>query len=390
MKSKDDRKSIERARAGLGRLVLVCVGVALGSLVMACAGGNETPPGGEGGAGGDGGAGASGGSGGAGGAGGDGGAGGAVVYPVAPEGVAEFSPLGQLPEGIVIDGTTAYVSFSVDPKVVKVDLETGAVSDWGPIPAPIGIGFPQGLGLDAQKNVYVVVKSEDPAKFKPGVYRFPPGGGEPTWVSGTDIVGYPRTIGFTTFGSSFFTSPVTGHLGEIITNGTLQMYGPADELTGDEMSACAFGELTPMGITSVLVSGNSTIESTFYWTNADRAAIYKGAFVPAGGGMVELKADPNPVAGPDCALLGGAEGLIEDPADGSMLVAARRANKIVRVKSTGETQVLSEGAGYYEPSALAIGETSKGRHLYITNSAHTTYNKGGVPGLVRIPLPSAP
>ncbi|MDC3956138.1 hypothetical protein [Polyangium jinanense] len=386
MKSKDDRQSIERP---LGRVVLSCLGIALASLAVACAGGSNNNPTGGGGEGGDGsGAAGGGGSGGAGGEGGEGG--GAIVYPVAPEEVVKFNPaLGELPEGIAIDGTTAYVSYSVNPKVVKLDLETGAVTDYGTIPGPVGLAFPQGVGIDANKNVYVVVKSESPQQFQAGVYKFPPGGGEATWVPGTETLTYPRAITFASFGSGFVSNPVAASFTEIQPGDAVgSEIGPSKEFSGDQMSACAYGEMIPRGITSVVASGTSMADASFFWTNADRATIYQGGFVPAGGGAVTFQLG-GAIAGPDCALLGGVESLIEDPVDVSLLVVARAAHKIVRVQFTGETQVLSEGEGFYEPSAIAIGKTSKGRFLYITNSAHTTYNKGGIPGVVRIPLPDA-
>ncbi|MDI3289508.1 hypothetical protein [Polyangium sp. 15x6] len=385
MKSKNDRQSIERP---LGRVVLSFLGVALASLAVACADGSNNNPTGGGGEGGDGGSGAAGGSGGEGGEGGKGG--GAIVYPVAPEQVVKFDPVqGELPEGIAIDGTTAYVSYSVNPKVVKLDLETGAVTDYGTIPGPVGLAFPQGVGIDANKNVYVVVKSENPQQFQAGVYKFPPGGGEATWVPGTETLTYPRTISFANFGSGFVTAPVAATFTVIEPGGAVgTTIGPSKDLSGDQMSACAYGEGVPRGITSVVASGTSMVDASFFWTNADRATIYQGGFVPAGGGAVSFEPG-GPVAGPDCALLGGVESLIEDPVDVSLLVVARAAHKIVRVQFTGETQVLSEGDGFYEPSAIAIGKTSKGRFLYITNSAHTTYNTGGIPGVVRIPLPDA-
>ncbi|MDI1444983.1 hypothetical protein [Polyangium sp. 6x1] len=376
MKSKDDRQSIERS---FGRVVLSCLGIALASLAVACAdGSNNNPTGGDGGSG-DGGSGAAGGSGGAGGNGGTGGDGGSaleIVYPVVPEEVAKFNPAnGELPEGIAIDGTTAYVSYSVNPKVVKVDLETGAVSDYGTIPGPIGVVFPQGVGIDANKRVYVAVKSDDPGQAMPGIYRFPPGGGTAELWSSDPSMSYPRHIAFHSSGSAFVSVPTAARLYIVGPDGSTSDPGVGQVYSGDQMSACAYGEGIPYGITSVFFSGNS-----FYATNGDRAIIFEGTFDGQQGSIL-----PDNVAGPDCGLLGGAESVVEDPATVSLTVASRRLDKIMRIGFIGGNQVLAETA-LYEPSAIAIGVTSKGRYLYITNSAHTTYNKGGIPGLVRIPL----
>jgi hypothetical protein len=102
------------------------------------------------------------------------------------------------------------------------------------------------------------------------------------------------------------------------------------------------------------------------------------------------------VAGPDCATMGGAESIIIDPYDkGSasfdvaMIVAARKVNKITKIRYTGAVTVLADGTNLYEPSAIALAVLGTDRYLYIVNSARTTYNSGGIPGLVRMRLGSA-
>ncbi|MDI1432083.1 hypothetical protein [Polyangium sorediatum] len=375
MKSKDDRQSIERP---FGRVLLSCLGVALASLAVACSDGSNNNPSGAGGDGGDGGSGAAGGAGGQGGEGGEGGDA-PIVYPAEPEEVAKFNPaLGELPEGLAIDGTTAYVVYSVAPKVVKVDLETGAVTDYGEIPGPIGIAFPQGAALDAQKNLYVAVKSENPGMFMPGIYKFPPGGGTATLWSSHPSMSFPRHIAFHSSGNAFVSVPNAARIYVVSPSGITDDPGVSQLLSGDQTSACAYGEFLSYGVTSTVFSGN-----TFFATNADRAYIFQGTFDGQNSEISETM-----VAGPDCGTLGGAESILEDPVSLSLMLAVRRTDKIMRVEFTGGMQVLAETA-LYEPSAMAIGETKKGRHLYVTNSAHNTYNKGGIPGLVRIPLDKA-
>lgn len=118
---------------------------------------------------------------------------------------------------------------------------------------------------------------------------------------------YPRTVTVTRFGSKFLTAPVSGTFFELTSAGDFQNYALTKELVGDQMSACAYGEMIPRGITSLVVDGSSTVEAAYDWANADRAAIYQGGFVPAGNGNAVFEVDPVPIAGPDCALLGGAE-----------------------------------------------------------------------------------
>jgi hypothetical protein len=141
---------------------------------------------------------------------------------------------------------------------------------------------------------------------------------------------------------------------------------------------CAWGEGIPYGVTSVAVDSG-----IIYGTNADRGTIFN---------------DMGVIAGPDCATLGGAESIVIDPDDKgttgletTFYVAARRANKITRVRylDTAEVEVVSDSADLHEPSAIALGVLGTDRYLFILSSARTTYNSGGVPGLLKMRLGAA-
>lgn len=102
------------------------------------------------------------------------------------------------------------------------------------------------------------------------------------------------------------------------------------------------------------------------------------------------------LAGPDCATMGGAESILIDPYDkGStpfdvaLLVAARKINKITKIRYTGEITTIADGTNLYEPSAMALAVMDGSRYLYIVNSARTTFDKNGIPGLVRMRLGAA-
>ena len=341
--------------------------LALVSLAVACSS-SPSGPGGEGGAGGEGGwgEGASGGTGGTGGTGGSGGA------PAGPEMVVALDPfMGELPEGLAIDGTSAYVSLSVVNKVIKIDLETGARSDVGTINAPLGIGFTQGVVVD-KGVVYAAALTEDVAQFAPGIYKFPGGGMQAELFGKHGELFRPRGLAIDADGNMLITEPRAGALFKMApATGMVEKLGIAPELYGDPASACKSDGSFLTGVQGLFVTVNG-----LYVSNADRATIY------------QLTNEFKVFAGPDCATLGGADGMVAD-IDGSMIVAVPRGNTLTRVKFDGTTEVLMKDELLHEPVAVAIATVGGQRYLYWVNSARNTFKMGGIPGLGRMPLGDA-
>lgn len=386
--SSDDARTSRRSWTNF---VLVSLTLALTSLAMACSGPDKpsTTTGGEGGE-----AGSSSSSSGTGGAGGAGGSGGGMPDMPGPvEDVMKFEwVMGELPEGIAIDGTTAYVSFG-STKIITIDLVNKTRADYGNVPAPIGVGTPLGLAVDGQKNVFVAVASADPVQFKPGIYKFPAGGGTATLFAEDVNMSYPRHIAFADGGLMVVASPPGARIFTIKPNGTVLAPGVSQVFSGDQGSACAYGDGKPYGVSSVALDGTS-----LFAANADRGQIIEGALKDDGMGNVYAVANQmnEIIAGPDCATMGGAESILIDPYDkGStpfdvaMLVAARKINKITKIRYTGAVTTIADGTNLYEPSAMALAVMDGSRYLYIVNSARTTYDKGGIPGLVRMRLGAA-
>jgi hypothetical protein len=358
----------------------------LAPLAMAC-GGPDKQTTTTGGSGGSAGSSSSTGGGGAGGAGGGGGSGG-MEGPGAVEEVLKFDWIqGELPEGIAIDGSTAYITFG-STKVIKVDLLTNMRSDYGNVAAPIGVGSPQGIAIDGQKNVFLAVSSADPVQFKPGIYKFPPGGGTALLHAEDVNMSFPRHIAFHTSGAAVVASPVAGRMFVVMPDGTVNSAGVTQILSGDQGSACAYGDGIPYGVSSVAFDGD-----TFLAANADRASIFEGGLVEDMGKTYAVAGMGPAILGPECPTLGGAESIVIDtldpgstPFDVSMIVAARKANKITKARYTGGIEVIADGTNLYEPAAIAIAILGSERYLYIVNSARTTYNTTGIPGLVRMRL----
>ena len=371
-------------------LVFATFTLAVSSLAMACS--DPVKPAGTGGEGGNTSSSSSTGTS-SGGAGGGGGAGGnAVEMPGPVEEVLKFDPImGELPEGIAIDGTTAYIAFG-STKVITVDLNTGKRADYGSVAAPIGVGTPQGLALDAKKNVYVAVSSSNPVDFKPGIYKFAAGGGTATLFAEHVNMSYPRHIAFSSGGVMVVASPPGARMFTVMPNGTVNDPGVALVLSGDQSSACAFGDGKPYGISSVVFDGE-----TLLGANADRAQIIEGALMDDGSGNMFAVPGQNAELVPaDCATMGGAESIIIDTFDQgattfdvAMIVAARKINKITKIRYTGDVTVIADGTNLYEPSAIAMAVLGTDRYLYIVNSARTTFGSGGIPGLMRMRLGKA-
>ena len=89
------------------------------------------------------------------------------------------------------------------------------------------------------------------------------------------------------------------------------------------------------------------------------------------------------VVGPDCASLGGADGLTRDAA-GNLLVAVNRQDKVVRVTSKHSIEPVVSGGTIDFPASFAW----KGTTLFATNFAFATASSGkpAKPGILRIEL----
>lgn len=90
---------------------------------------------------------------------------------------------------------------------------------------------------------------------------------------------------------------------------------------------------------------------------------------------------PTIFAGPDCDMLGGADGLARAP-DGSFVVALNRQDKLVRVSAAGAFETIAKGAPLDFPASVAF----HGSDLYVTNFALFTASAGKLasPALVKL------
>src|SRR5688572_1920001 len=109
--------------------------------------------------------------------------------------VASFDPAqGQLPEGLVVAGDTAYVGFAPSGVVARVDLATGAAQPWGKLPAPVpNQGFMTGLAARGGEILAALVSFVP--EVQAGIYRIPAAGGDAVLLASSPAMAFPNAIG---------------------------------------------------------------------------------------------------------------------------------------------------------------------------------------------------
>lgn len=254
--------------------------------------------------------------------------------------VASFDPAqGQLPEGLTVVGDTAYVGFAPTGVVARVDLATGATQPWGKLPAPVpGKGFMTGLA-ERGGEVFAALVSFTP-EVQAGVYRLPAAGGDAALVASAPSMAFPNALAVD--GDALLVTDSGSGTVFRIAGGTATPWAQ-DPLLAGAKDACGAG-LGPgfdIGANGLVVESDA-----IYAVNTDKATLIRiprNADGSAGQASV--------LAGPDCATLGGADGLVRD-GDG-FLVAVNRQDHIARVAASGEVSIHAAGDALDFPASLA-------------------------------------
>jgi sugar lactone lactonase YvrE len=295
--------------------------------------------------------------------------------------IAAFDPaVGELPEGLAIDprGARALVGFAPTGAVVSVDLDSGAVAPHGklPTPPPNNAGFMTGFAVDADGDLLAALVSFDPS-VQAGIYRVPASGGDATLHASDPGMLFPNGIVALADGGLLVTDSGAGAIFHVSAAGAVTSW-LADELLTGQLDFCGPGLGTfDIGANGIALRGTDVLVA-----NNDRGSIVRIPIDAEGNaGTAELE------AGPDCDLLGGADGIVVD-ADGSVLVAVNRQNRIARVSGQGAISVVAEGGVLDFPASLAIRERPE-RSLLITSFALGAALAGGdpQPALVELALP---
>lgn len=307
---------------------------------------------------------------------GGGGAGGGAATTV--ELLTSFDAVAfELPEGLAVRDDKLVVGFAFNSKVEQFELDGAARSPLAslPLPAP-NTGFLTGLTSDSAGAVYAALVSftGDPA---PGVYRIPAGGGEPTLFASSPELIFPNGFAWDEAGSLFVTDSATAKVFRVAPSGAVEVWSSDALLAGDPTLCGGQPEDISVGANGIVW----TPEAVFV-ASSDQALIVRIPILEDGSaGLAEEFTTP------DCAQLAGIDGLTLD-ADGSLVGAVNRADRLVRIDAQGEVEVLFEGAPLDFPASLAFHGAGEERALYVTNFALNRALAGqpASPALLRVRL----
>ncbi|HXK18884.1 MAG TPA: hypothetical protein VNG33_13830 [Polyangiaceae bacterium] len=292
--------------------------------------------------------------------------------PPQPELVARFDPAaGELPEGLVMGERAAYVGFAPTSRIVKVDPDSGAVSEFGQLPTPVaGKGFMTGLTVSSDGDVYAGLVSFVP-EVQPGIYRVPKAGGAAALFSKDAQLTFPNALAFDADGALFATDSGSGSVFRIDPSGSATRWSGDPALAGNQAACDGAGPGFAIGANGIVVEPDAV-----YVVNLDQATLVK---LPRQSDGTAGKAVV--LAEPDCETLGGADGLTRAP-DGSFVIAVNRQNKVVRVSADGAVRTIVSGAPLDFPATVAY----RGNTLFATNFAFANASAGkpATPGLLRV------
>lgn len=304
--------------------------------------------------------------------------------------VARFNAtLGQLPEGVSINNGGVYVGFGPIGQIVKITTKNQTIAPYGSWPKiPTNQGFLIGLTFDDKGYLYAGIGSFS-KEFQPGIYRLAPGeyNGNATLFATHPNMTFPNGLVFDKQRERLIVTDSSN--GALFTvqnqNGTVREW-LKDPLLQGNRSFCPPSVLDlDVGANGVVLddSNNATI---VYVANTDTASIFQIPITKDGSA-----GKPEIFVGPDCANLNGADGMVLDKNDGSLLVAINKQNKIVNVSMNKTITTLASGGILDFPASPAISDDKAEDPcavLYITNFAFASAQKNlnPKPALLRADL----
>jgi sugar lactone lactonase YvrE len=231
-----------------------------------------------------------------------------------------------------------------------------------------------GITTDANGNVYVGVGSftTDAGPIPPpGIYMLAPTGGRGTLFSSAPGMNFPNGLEFV--GNTLFVADSGGAIYTVDATGSASMWS-ADPLLYPEAAACGGAEPGPVGANGIVHDANNV-----YLTNSNHGWIVEIPILSDGRAGAAMKIVD------DCALA-GADGLVLDTKDNTLLVAVNVQNKIVRVSMDGSMSTIAAGAPLDFPASVIIDSAGGSRRLLFTNLALAS-GQAGRPGLLAMPIP---
>jgi sugar lactone lactonase YvrE len=274
--------------------------------------------------------------------------------------LAGFDPsAGQLPEGLALHRGRTYVSFAPLAQIAEV-APSGTVSTYATLPPANGQGFTLGLLFDGD-DLLAAQASFDPSAVKPGIYRIPAGGGEPTapWAADASMT-FPNGLTLDRSGM-LWVADSTGVIFRVDRAGNVSEWTRDPLLVGDP-STCGYP--LPIGANGIIVTGD-----TVWVTSTARGALVRIPILDDGtAGAATAVLD-------DCSWA-GADGLVR-ARDGSLLFALNAKDQIVRFKDGSGTSIVDSGAPLDFPASLVIQDD----RLVVSNAAFFS-GASGAPSVV--------
>lgn len=298
---------------------------------------------------------------------GQGGAGGSAD---ALEVLASFDPAaGELAEGLALHDDGVYVGFAMTGAIVRADVTPIEYAQVDGL--PVENAFVTGLAFDGQGRLYAAVPSFV-ASPVPGVYRAAAGGGAAALFATDAAMIFPNAIGFHSSGDMYVTDAMAGAVFRVTEDGTVSLFLQDPLLAGDKTICGNDAALFDIGANGLSVSGDA-----LFVANTDQATLLR---IPIESGGVA--GTPEIIAGPDCAALGGIDG-ISRAADGSFYAALNRQHAIARITTSGDVSVVLEDPRLDFPATVRLSPTEDA--LYITNFAleHALSGEPANPALLR-------
>ncbi len=282
----------------------------------------------------------------------------------------------ELPEGLAVRGGDVLVGFALSSTIDRFDLDGGGRAAFASLPLPPpNTGFMTGLTTSSSGEVLAALASfsGDPV---PGAYVAPEGGPSALFASHAELV-LPNGFAWSASGSLFLTDSARGAVFVATPQGATSLWAEDPLLAGDPVACGGEPDDLVIGANGIVWTPDAVIVASH-----DQGLVARIPIEADGSaGALEI------LAGPDCDLLAGIDGLTLD-VDGTVVGAVNRSNRIVRLDASGAVTVLLEGPPLDFPASVAFGGTGDDRALYVTNFAIANALAGlpASPGLLRVKL----